>query len=134
MWYPSMADYITSIIQLCSCPQSSTPAHHPKVAIRPPSVDPMNRIIIDILHFESNNFLHSVDEATAWSEAGRITNKIITHKLAVIERIHSWRHGTPRYIRCDNEFNDDEFVIYYLYHGIKLLPVAANDHEANGLI
>lgn len=45
-----------------------------------------------------------------------------------------WRHGSPQVIRSDNEYNNEEFGAFCLEYGINLLPVAADDHEANGLI
>lgn len=94
----------------------------------------MSRVSIDVLHFEERNFLHSVDEATSWSEAMPIVTKTISHQISVLERMNIWRQGAPLIIRCDNEYNNKEFQEFYLMNGTQIVPVAANDHEANGLI
>lgn len=52
----------------------------------------------------------------------------------VFYNMHILRHGPPLTIRCENEYNNGYFEDFFKTMDIALLPVAAKDHEANGLI
>lgn len=134
MWDTSMESIIGDVIQTCPCRLAHPPTPHVKVATRPPSTSPQAHISLDIIHLGGKNYLHTVDECTTWSEAGHIPNRTMETQIRVLTRIHHLRHGAPKTIRCDNEYNNDEFQTFCNEHGTTLLPVAANDHESNGLI
>lgn len=133
-----MENVVKFIIMDCGCLLGDPLTPHPKVATRPPTDRPQALISIDVIKLEGNNFLHSVDECTSWSEATHIASKFgfksMEFQTKVLYDMHILRHGPPLTIRCDNEYNNGPFAEFCKNMGIVLLPVAANDHEANGLI
>lgn len=134
LWHGSMQNTIAEIIQQCGCQLAFAPKPHVKVGVRPPSTEPQACISIDVIHLEGKNYIHSIDECTTWSEAGCIPNKSMESQIRVLKRMQHLRHGAPRTIRCDNEYNNTEFKEFCKQYGTELIPTAANDHEANGLI
>lgn len=55
-------------------------------------------------------------------------------QVAAFKKIQLQRHGIPKSIRCDREYNKGAFQTMCEDNGIKLVPSGANDHEANGSI
>ncbi len=134
LWVNEMAQVIDDVLLKCPCRVASNPVPHTKVASRPPTTDPQAFISIDVVQLGGKNFLHTVDECTSWSEVGHIHRKSMDVQISVLRLIQHLRHGPPRTIRCDREYDNEQFKEFCSEHDTELLPVAANDHEANGLI
>lgn len=134
LWGDTTSHDIEEVIQACGCRIAMPPKPHTKVGRRPPTAEPQKRISIDVIHLGGNNYLHVVDECTSWSEAGRISRKSMNVQIDVLRQIQFLRHGPPEFIRCDREYDNEEFRAFCAEHGTELVPVAANDHESNGLI
>ena len=129
-----MNDLIEDVIQQCSCNLAFAPRPHAKVGARPPSTEPQANISIDVVHLGGKNFIHAVDECTSWSEVGHISSKAMDVQIRVLYRMQHLRHGPPKTIRCDNEYNNKDFQAFCATNETQLIPVAADDHEANGLV
>ena len=134
MWDKSLKRFIDDVLLSCPCRLAFAPSPHPKVASRPPSSSPQSRISIDVIKLGGKNFLHSVDECTLWSEAAVIYRKSMDIQISALRRIQQLRHCPPGTIRCDREYDNSKFRAFCSETNTALIPVAANDHEANGLI
>ena len=76
--------------------------------------------------------MQALDETTLWSETEHICNKSMRVQIEKLYRMQHLRHGSPKYIRCDREFDNSEFASLCEAHGTTLIKVVANDQEANG--
>lgn len=99
-----------------------------------PSQETQQHVSIVVVHFEGKNFFHSVDECTTWWEVGYISRKSINLKIFFVQQIQMLRHGCPRSIKCDREYDSNLFKPFCRESDITLLLGAANDYEANGLV
>lgn len=134
VWHSSIATVIENVFEECKCRESFPPVPHTKVAVRPPLSDPQERICKDVIHLDGKNFLHSVEECTSWSEAGYIARKKMVSQIALLHRMHHMRHGAPKRIWCDREYDNNEFKEVCRESDTELIIVAAKLHEANRLI
>lgn len=89
MWHKSMCNELSRVLETCGFILIKPPKTHPKVAVLPPSAQTMIGISIDVMCLEGNNFLHSVDECSTWSKAGRIPSKTLTVKYLLSEECTS---------------------------------------------
>ena len=54
-------------------------------------------------------------------------------QIETFKHIQLLRHGAPKTIQCDREYDNQEFRAFCESHDISLRFSAAHDHEANGL-
>ena len=134
MWEPELDESIKSLIAECSCTTAQEPLPHPVASISLPEREPQVSVCLDDVYFEGVPCLHVMDKCTQWSEASVLRSRKLSIQAEVFIRIQILRHGVPQKITGDNEFSKGDFKAMCDEYGIIFNAVAANDHEANGLI
>ena len=134
LWSAEVETILNEFINECECRLASGPTPHAKVGRSPPSTEVQRHISLYLVHTEENNFIHVVDHCTGWSEAGYVNRKSMDVQIRVLTQIQLIRHGCPTTIQCDREYDNVEFKKLCASSSNRLNFVAANDHEANGLI
>lgn len=105
-WDCGMEHKNNNVIRRREYSSAFMPKPHFKVAHRPRSLEPQANISINIIHLEWKNQLHSIDECTSWSGAGYISRKTMDVKIEVLRRIQHQRHGPPKFIMFDTEYDN----------------------------
>ena len=133
-WSPELSENIKSLLEECSCVQALEPLPHPVVSVNLPVKEVQSSLAIDCVYFEGVPCLHVLDKCTQWSEASVLRTRKLQHQAEVFTRIQIHRHGTPRVVTADNEYNKGAFKRMLDNFDIAFSPIAANDHEANGQV
>lgn len=129
-----MEDKIKDVVQNCECRSAFKTSPHSKVAVYPPSLYPQVNISLDLIHLDRRNYLHSIEESTSWSEIGYICRKTMDVQIELLRRFQYQRHGPPKSIKCDKEYDNVQFRTVCAETMPILNLVTANDHDSNGLI
>eukprot|EP00171_Calliarthron_tuberculosum_P018277 IDg18277t1 len=133
-WDKELGAHIDSLLLSCKCKIARSPTPHPVVSTRVPNRDKQSEIALDLIKIDGASFLHVVCKCTGWSETGGLKRKELKEQIRVLRRIWINRHGAPLKIYGDNEYNKAEFLALCELIGAEFIPIAANDHEANGSI
>lgn len=134
MWYDGLLAQIEGAISGCKCRLAFPPTPHAVASSTPPGTEVQCHLSVDVINLEGHNFLHCLDRASGWSEIGMLSRKDLAEQVRVFRRIQANRHGIPRSIHCDREYNKGAFQQYCDEMHINIVPVAAHSHESNGAI
>ena len=134
MWEPELEENIKSLLAECACATAREPLPHPVASISLPEKEAQVSLCLDDVYFEGIPCLHVMDKCTQWSETSVLRTRKLSFQAAEFIRIQIYRHGVPHKITGDNEFNKGDFLAMCNDFGIVFSSIAANDHEANGLI
>ena len=99
-----------------------------------PKSSKSTNISVDILFIEGVPILHTVDKCTGWSETAVWRRRELSEQSGKFKKMQIYRHGVPKAIHCDREYNKGDFAKMRTEFNIKMNPVAVHDHEANGAI
>lgn len=134
LWSNDQLPLLNSVISSCKCRLAFPPEPHAVASTSPPGNEIQRHLAVDVIHLGDQNFLHCIDRITGWSELGILSTRQLSEQVNVLKRIQINKHGVPRTIHCDREYNKGDFLEYCTDVGIRLIPVAANSHESNGAI
>ena len=130
-------EYKKSIEQLlleCPCKISREPSPHPIVSTNIPERRKQTAVSLDVVFFEGIPVMHAVDKCIGWSETSVLRNRSHQEQVSTFSKIWIHRHGIPKKIHADREYFRGKFADFCSENGIELLELAANDHEANGIV
>ncbi len=133
-WSPELDKCITELLLDCECKIANMPKPHAVASTRPPETEKQTAVALDVVFFEGVPCLHVVDKCTEWSEAAVLRSRAMSEQLAAFQRIQVLRHGNPQRIYGDREYLNRDFTSMCSGISAEFIPVAANDHEANGTI
>ncbi len=97
-----------------------------------PEKDKQTSVYVDDVHFKGVDCLHVVDKCIGWSEATTLQSRKLSDQAIAFTRIWVHRHGVPRRVYGDAKYAKGDFKAMFTAMGIEFVPIAANDHEANG--
>lgn len=133
-WRPDMKESIAEALSSCWCQLAFHPLPHPVVGATPPSVEVQAHLAVDVITIEGQRFLHCVDRVTGWSEVCVISSRDLDTQARAFKLIQIYRHGVPRTIVSDQEYNHGVFFVLCDSLDIKLIPVPDHSHQSNGAI
>ena len=135
IFWPGMSADIQKTVSQCpTCSQlSNSNPKEPMMSHDIPS-RPWQKVATDIFHWNSNNYLVTVDYYSRFFEIDKFTS---TTSSAVIRRlsVHFARHGIPEKVVSDNgpQFSSDEFASFAKTWDFKHITSSPKYPPSNGL-
>eukprot|EP00171_Calliarthron_tuberculosum_P014136 IDg14136t1 len=133
-WSSHLQQGIAKLLQECDCTLANPPSPHNTVSDRPPMSQKQSDLNLDTIFLEGVPCIHVICKATRWSETAALPSNRLRDQIAAFKRIQIFRHGAPKRIHADNQYNKDEFLRLCNEIGAEFISSAANDHESNGAI
>lgn len=134
IWNDTMERRVTDVVKKCRCRLAFPPESHAVVGPTPPSEDIQVHLSIDVISLEGVNYIHCVDRVSGWSEIGALSRRGLDEQVKVFRRIQLNRHGIPKTVIGDREYNKGAFQSLCDENRILLIPTPAHAHECNGAI
>ena len=134
VWNTQLEDGIDDILANCTCASAKIPKPVPKVSLSNLIGAKQTKVELDIVYFDGVSHLHSVDCVSKYSEAVPLKNRSMEEvtKAFAISWIH--RHGPPKYVQTDEEFDTKLFRNICASYDIELQVIAAEAHNQQGTI
>lgn len=133
-WDSVTKDRVGKVLKACPCALGEKPSPHPIAGTTPPTVRKQEHVSLDVVTISGMPFIHVVDHATRWSKLGRLRNHSLAEQVSVLETIQLFRHGVPRVITADGEYNKGEFKLMCEELNIDLITTPAHAHQSNGRV
>jgi len=134
VWHPELKKSIDELLLGCSCKIAKEPKPHAKVSTNTPESLKQTSVSLDIIFLDGVPVMHAVDKCIGWSETSVLRNRSLDEQVATFCKIWTYRHGIPKKIHADREYFKGDFQKFCKENGIDLVELAANDHEANGMV
>ena len=134
LWNSNLVEPLRTILNNCPCVLQKPPPSHSVISSRPPNDGVHGEISVDIISLGGHLYLHVIDRSTRWSELGHLPSKRLETQIRIFKSIYLYRHGPPSSIRGDEEYNKPEFLHFCESIETNFIAIAANHHEANGVI
>ncbi len=133
-WSAELDECISSLIDECSCKLAKAPRPHPVASTTLPVSEKQTVVAVDVIFLEGVPCLHVVDKCTGWSETAVLRSRNMSQQVSEFMRIQPHRHGNPEVIYGDREYLNLDFKNMCNDISARFVPLAANDHEANGTV
>ena len=138
---PQIEAAIKKVVGECkTCVRSGTPLPSRKVSIKHVNEDFNQTVNVDFFYFKHGIpdvtyvFLHARCTGTGYSEVEVVDRRDMSAAAVAFDRMWISRHGAPRSVGGDPEFDKARFKVLLAQHSIKWKPRPARRHNKVGTV
>ena len=135
-WHPGMLPVLKDICKNCAvCIRTGDPQPSRKISLSRLHMGFNDSVAVDFLFWKDNcgvhPILHAIDEATGYSELELMSSRDQPRVLECIQDMWMYRHGEPRRIKVDREFDKPGLKEAL---GVEVVTLPARRHSKQGQI